>query len=60
MDNKKINSGINDENALENSSGVKQLDDEEVTAVNGGMKIVIDDQPSWLRPLLRLLFKIKD
>ena len=60
MDNKKINAGINDENALENSSGVKQLDDEEVTAVNGGMKIVIDDQPSWLRPLLRLLFKIKD
>ena len=60
MDNKKINAGINDENALENSSGVKLLDDEEVTAVNGGMKIVIDDQPSWLRPLLRLLFKIKD
>ena len=60
MDNKKINAGINDDNALENSSGVKQLDDEEVTAVNGGMKIVIDDQPSWLRPLLRLLFKIKD
>ena len=43
----------------DNIEKMKQLTDEEIENVAGGMKIVIDDQPSWLQPLLRLIFKIK-
>ena len=38
---------------------VKELTDEEVENAVGGMKIVLADQPKFLWPLLRLLFKIK-
>ena len=47
------------QNKFDNINDVKQVTDEEIKTVTGGMKIVIDEQPSWLRPLLRLIFKIK-
>ena len=43
----------------ENFEEVKELTDEEVENAEGGMKIVIDDQPSFLRTLLRFFFGIK-
>ena len=43
----------------ENIEEAKELTDEEVENAEGGMKIVIDDQPSFLRTLLRFFFGIK-
>ena len=39
---------------------LSELTDDELQEVTGGMKIVIADQPSFLQPILRFLFKIKD
>ena len=37
-----------------------ELTDDQLENVNGGMKIVLTDYPKFLRPLLRLIFKIKE
>ncbi len=37
----------------------RELKDEELKEVNGGMKIFLLDKPNFLTPLLRLIFKIK-
>lgn len=37
----------------------KQLTDEELKNVSSGMKIVIDEPPSFWQTLLRFFFKVK-
>lgn len=48
-----------DEKITDCAEDVKQLPDEELGNVSGGMKIVIDEQPSLLQSILRFIFKIK-
>lgn len=48
------------EKKIKNSEGVQQLTEKELEAINGGMKIVITEQPSLIRTFLRLIFKIKE
>ena len=45
-----------------NSSEAKQLSDEEIETVNGGMKIVVEEEEeqSWFKTLMDFIFKIKD
>lgn len=50
---------VMEKNTSENNNA-KQLTDEELKTVNSGMKIVIDEQPSWWKVILRILFRIKD
>ena len=35
---------------------LQELNDDELEKVNGGMKIVIDDAPHFLRTILRFIF----
>ena len=37
----------------------KELTDEELETAAAGMKIVVEEESSWLQSLLRLIFKIK-
>ena len=48
-----------DEKKIKNTEGARQLTDKEAEAVNGGMKIVVTDQPSFIRTILRFIFRIK-
>ena len=36
------------------------LNDKELQQVNGGMKVVVDDEQSWWRSILNFFFKIKN
>ena len=40
---------------------VKQLSDEEIETVNGGMKVVVEEEEetNWFRTILDFFFKIK-
>lgn len=35
---------------------VTELSEDELKEVTGGMKIVVDDMPEFLRPLFRMIF----
>ena len=38
---------------------VKQLSDEEIKAVNGGMKVAVEDDSSWFRKIADFFFNVK-
>ena len=38
---------------------VKQLSDEEIKAVNGGMKVAVEDDSSWFRKIADFFFSVK-
>lgn len=48
------------EKKVKNNVGTQQLTDKEAENVRGGMKIVVSEQPSFFKTILRFLFGIKD
>ena len=50
------------ENRNKNSSEAKQLSDEEIETVNGGMKVFVEEEEeqSWFKTLIDFFFKTKD
>lgn len=44
---------------IENNKDVKQLTDEEIKTVTGGMKAAPEDQSSWWRKIVDFFFKKK-
>ena len=38
---------------------VKQLSDEDIKAVNGGMKVAVEDDSSWFRKIADFFFSVK-
>lgn len=45
---------------MADEKNIKELSDEELKDVNSGMKIVIDETPSFWRTILRFFFGIKE
>ena len=44
---------------IKNNGEAKQLSDEEIKTVNAGMKVFVEEEPSWIQSFLKLLFKIR-
>lgn len=44
---------------IKNNKEAKQLSDEEIKTVNGGMKVAVEEDSSWFQTILNLFFKIK-
>ena len=49
-----------DEKKIKNVEETRRLTDKEAEAVNGGMKVFVTEQPSFLRTFLRFIFGVKN